>query len=124
MNGLIDLQTGTADAPSKRDKLLAEKCGSVYENPKSCIHVRDRFPRPSGTLKRRSRVSLCLNPATLSDQAACTSVRNRRTSLCRLSASIASASASALTSAAVERAPVEAPATRLMDWAPVRASTE
>src|SRR5579875_1111567 len=54
----------------------------------------------------------------------CTLSRNWRTSASRFSASRATASARFLTSAAVARASLEAPATRLMDWAPTRASSE
>src|SRR5689334_16227796 len=56
--------------------------------------------------------------------AARTLARKRRTSPSRLSAPVDSASAIALTSTAVARASLEAPATRLIAAAPVRASPE
>src|SRR5882724_8711056 len=56
--------------------------------------------------------------------AAWTSVRKRRTSPLRLSASCESVSASDFTSAAVARASREVPARRLMDSALVRASAD
>jgi hypothetical protein len=56
--------------------------------------------------------------------AACTLVRNCRTSASRPSASTATASASALTSPAVVQASLVTPATGLMASAPTRASPE
>ena len=62
--------------------------------------------------------------AAVAAQAACTVARNCRISPSNRSASPATASASWLTSAAVVRAPVVAPATRTIASAPPRASPE